>query len=178
MKTIKQCKCGCNSFWGHSVYHLDVKVDEYKRWLADGEVYDSIEIFGPFSCNECGTKYENWEDIPDVPDDSPQAAQEPEKIRYDAVFLEKELEQGVNAGDIAWMASLLEGAYYLPIEVQAENSAAIGFITVHAANDLNYDYEAFSAGVFEILNDMEKENETHNYRICGQLVKITRSHED
>lgn len=174
----KQCKCGCNTFWGHNVYHLDVKVGEYKQWLADGEVYDNLEPYGPFSCDQCGAEYDEWEDIPDVLDDGPQVAREPKKIRYDAVFLERELEQGVNAGDIAWMASLLEGDYYFPIEVQAENSAAIGFITVRAANDLNYDYETFSADVSEILNDMEKENEAHDYKICGQLVKITRNHED
>lgn len=64
-----KCKvCGNDRFYGHQVLRADVICDEngnYLEDLMDGlgpSIYDAETHYGPFTCTECGTEYDELEE--------------------------------------------------------------------------------------------------------------------
>lgn len=72
--------------------------------------------------------------------------------KYDAVLKELPLEDGIDKRDTEIMFANLRFDDALPLDMQQDMSACIGFITTEAAEKLSYDYvtcgfEAFIKGI-------------------------------
>ncbi len=84
---------------------------------------------------------------------------------YNIVLLEKPLDEGLTAEECTKMFDMLSGSTALPIDIQAENACAMGFVNRLDAEFMDYDFTELTNIVTNILNDMEKENPTHEYNI-------------
>lgn len=82
---------------------------------------------------------------------------------YGVALIEKPLDEGLTRSEVNDLFDMLHGVDAIPIEIQAENSAAMGFINLTDAEFMNYDYTALTELVASILNDMEKENQDCHY---------------
>ncbi len=65
---------------------------------------------------------------------------------------------------------------YYPIELEAKEHecSAIGFLTPEAAKILDYDYNDLMDFVASILDDMQKENENHQYSFKNLQIYLCR----
>lgn len=89
-----------------------------------------------------------------------------------AAFVQKPLDEGITVEEITELVSKLECEQVIPIEVQANSSCAIGFISLDAAEELNYDYDNLIRSVSEVIEDMDNETEYGNYDFDGFPVYI------
>ena len=92
-------------------------------------------------------------------------------MKYDIALLEKEVPNGLNGYEIRSLYNLLRSggeAEVYPIEIEAKEheSAAMGFITAEAAEQIRYDYQSSGLNDFvaSIMDDMELENERGRYQ--------------
>ncbi len=86
-------------------------------------------------------------------------------MEYNIALLEKPLDEGLTKAEVIDLFDMLSGTSAIPIEIQAENSVAMGFINLTDAEFLNYDYTGLTNKVRAILNDMDLENEGCSYEI-------------
>lgn len=89
---------------------------------------------------------------------------------YNIALLEKPLDEGLSKSEVMDLFDMLSGAHAIPIEIQGENSAAMGFINLTDAEFMDYKYDELERVVKEILNDMNKENPDCEYEVnnnCG-----------
>lgn len=89
-----------------------------------------------------------------------------------AAFIQKPLDEGITIEEIAELVGRLECEQVIPIEVQANSSCAIGFISLDAAEELDYDYDNLIRNVSEVIEDMDNETEYGNYDFNGFPVYI------
>ena len=89
-----------------------------------------------------------------------------------AAFVQKPLDEGITVEEITKLVGRLECEQVIPIEVQANSSCAIGFISLDAADELNYDYDNLIRNVSEVIEDMDNETEYGNYDFDGFPVYI------
>lgn len=97
------------------------------------------------------------------------------KIEYTGVigvFIQKPLDEGITIEEITELVGRLECEQVIPIEVQANSSCAIGFISLDAAEELDYDYDNLIRNVSEVIEDMDNETEYGNYDFDGFPVYI------
>ena len=90
---------------------------------------------------------------------------------YNIVLKEKPLDEGLSQEEVIDLMDLLSGRDMIPIEIQANNSSAMGFINLTDAEFMNYDYSGLIQEVRRILNDMENEREDCTYYVknnCGE----------
>lgn len=89
-----------------------------------------------------------------------------------AAFVQKPLDEGITVEEIIELVDKLECEQVIPIEVQANSSCAIGFISLDAAEELDYDYDNLIRSVSKIIEDMDNETEYGNYDFDGFPVYI------
>lgn len=89
-----------------------------------------------------------------------------------AAFVQKPLDEGITVAEITELVGRLECEQVIPIEVQANSSCAIGFISLDAAEELDYDYDNLIRNVSEVIEDMDNETEYGNYDFDGFPVYI------
>lgn len=89
-----------------------------------------------------------------------------------AAFIQKPLDEGITIEEITELVGRLECEQVIPIEVQANSSCAIGFISLDAAEELDYDYDNLIRNVSEVIEDMDNETEYGNYDFDGFPVYI------
>lgn len=95
--------------------------------------------------------------------------------KFGMVLFEKPGEKGLTAKDITNLLSKTKkDSEIYPIEINANHQecSAMGFITVEAANMIDFDYEQSGLNKFigDILDDIEKESENFTYEFKG--IKI------
>ena len=95
---------------------------------------------------------------------------------YDIVLLEKCIETGLRESDAVRMLSLVNGNEIIPIEIEAHKheSSAMGFISFHAAEAMDFDYSSLEEFITAILDDMELENEDGIYHFNDFSILLTR----
>lgn len=98
---------------------------------------------------------------------------------FGIMLREKEGEYGLTYDDILELMKPLKNKEVFPVEFFAKEHecVAMGFITVEAANMLDFDYDEdsdISHFVAEILDDMDLETENGEYEFEGICIKMTR----
>ena len=87
-------------------------------------------------------------------------------------YVQKPLDEGITVAEITELVGKLECEQVIPIEAQANSSCAIGFISLDAAEELDYDYDNLIRNVSEVIEDMDNETEYGNYDFDGFPVYI------
>ena len=105
-------------------------------------------------------------------------------MKYDIALIEKYGIDGLNKTDIDMLYGLVTDSAedgnreVFPIELEAREheSSAMGFISSTAADMLDYDYEISGLHNFiaTILDDMNNENENHEYVYKGINIYLSR----
>lgn len=97
---------------------------------------------------------------------------------FGVVLREKESNDGLDRNDVIDLFDLLDenGGYPIEILAKEHESSAMGFITVDAANALEFDYEKSGLNDFiaGILDDMEKESEDCRYEFKSIEIWLSR----
>lgn len=87
--------------------------------------------------------------------------------KYDAALIEKPHDEGITLQDMQEMYSLISGnetePEVIPLDIEGEHAAAMGFIAMEAANALDYDLRPLKEQVRSILDDMELETPDRRY---------------
>ncbi len=100
-------------------------------------------------------------------------------LKYDVVLLEKEGENGLNAGEVEQMFRKLNGKEAYPVEYfGVVESSAMGFITKEAADKVDFETDNESAiGRFigGILDDLNLESGTNEYKFKGLDIFLSRN---
>ena len=97
-----------------------------------------------------------------------------ENLKLDIVLKDTPIEYGLDRESIVELYDKLgdSSIEVYPIEIQAQyhECSAMGFITVDAADQIDYDYETSGLNKFiaEILDDVDRENPDHIYQF-GKL---------
>ena len=84
-------------------------------------------------------------------------------MKFDVVFFERELDKGLSRIEINNLLNICKGDEVIPLEIQGENSVAMGFISLDMAESMNYIYDDLEWDVRQILDDMDQETENHIY---------------
>ena len=92
---------------------------------------------------------------------------------YNVVLIEKALDEGMTRSEIFDLLDLVSGEEYNPIEIEGNNSVAMGFIDHEMDELIDFDHTQIKNFVREILNDMELENDDCSYEIDRVWGKIT-----
>ena len=101
-----------------------------------------------------------------------------ENKRYEIVLMEKEAIDGLDKYSIINLFNMLSSKDAYPIELEAKEHecSAMGFISVKAAESLNYDYE--SSGLHDyiasILDDMNNESLNCEYKFKEISIYLSR----
>ena len=100
------------------------------------------------------------------------------KASFDIVLKEKAFEYGLVKSEIVDLLDMCSNPEVYPIELEAREHecAAMGFISVEAADQLDFDYEASGLHDFiaNILDDMENENESCIYEFKDLQIYLSR----
>lgn len=94
---------------------------------------------------------------------------------FDVVLMETELEDGLDVANISKMISCLKNNQVFPLDIQAEYSGAIGFITAEASEKLDYCHENIETFIKPILEDMKKESISGEYELNGMHILLKRN---
>ena len=105
-------------------------------------------------------------------------------MKYDIALIEKYGTEGLNKKDVITLYGLVadplqngnDEVFPIELEARKHESSAMGFISSTAANMLDYDYEmsGLHSFVATILDDMDKENENHEYVYKGINIHLSR----
>lgn len=94
---------------------------------------------------------------------------------FDIVLMETEFENGLDVENLSKMTSYLKSSYVFPLDIQAEFSSAIGFITTEASEKLNYRHESIEAFIKPILGDMDNEILSGEYTTSDLRILMRRN---
>lgn len=94
-------------------------------------------------------------------------------MKYDVVLMERPHDDGLTKTEIFNLLEKTNGSV-IPLDIVGDYSSAMGFITLDAADQLNYDFDAISEYVKGIINDMENESDdcTYTFDVC--TIWLTR----
>lgn len=99
-------------------------------------------------------------------------------MKFQIVLKEKEFTDGLNKSEIIDMLDMLDSTETYPIELEARDHecAAMGFISLNAAEKFWYDYELSGLHdyIASILDDMEKESDDCTYEFKGIQIWLSR----
>ena len=100
-------------------------------------------------------------------------------MKFQIVLKEKEFTDGLNKSEIIDMLDMLDSTETYPIELEARDHecAAMGFISLNAAEKLWYDYELSGLHDFiaNILDDMKNESSDDcTYEFKGIQIWLSR----
>lgn len=84
-------------------------------------------------------------------------------MKFGAAFIQKPLDEGLSKSDVSDLFDMLKGVHAIPIEIQGNNTVAMGFVNLTDAELMDYDLKPLKAFVGEIISDTEKENEMGQY---------------
>lgn len=105
--------------------------------------------------------------------------------QYAFAFIEKPHDEGLTRSEVCDLYDMLSGVEVIPVDIQAEHSAARGFVSAEDAEALDYDLREAESYIRSILEDMEKENNNCEYKlVCGKgefwiwLSRIEPSEDD
>lgn len=105
--------------------------------------------------------------------------------QYAFAFIEKPHDEGLTRSEVCDLYDMLSGVEVIPVDIQAEHSAARGFVSAEDAEALDYDLREAESYIRSILEDMEKENNNCEYKlVCGKgefwiwLSRIESSEDD
>lgn len=88
----------------------------------------------------------------------------------DAVFLQKELDDGLTRQEIIGLIMMLDPeALMVPINTTENSSSANGFVTLDGLDKIEGNEEMLLGFVQDILGDMDKEKPDGMYEIEGEL---------
>lgn len=97
---------------------------------------------------------------------------------FGVALRETEGADGLNRNDAVDLIDMLDadGAYPIEIPAKEHGSSARGFISVRAANDLEFDYQNSGLNDFiaSILDDMGKESDDSQYEFKGIKIWLSR----
>ena len=99
------------------------------------------------------------------------------KKEYDAILIEKEETEGLTKTDILNIYDLLRQPEGFPVEIDGNNSSAMGFITPYAAEIIDFMYDEsseFGKFISSILADMDLETESGEYEFEGLKIFMYR----
>ena len=100
------------------------------------------------------------------------------KACFDIVLKEKPFEYGLVKSEIVDLLDMCNNPEVYPIELEARDHecSAMGFISVDAADQLDFDYETSGLHDFiaNILDDMDNENEDCIYEFKDLLIHLSR----
>lgn len=84
---------------------------------------------------------------------------------FDVVLIERPADgENLSRSEIVELLDMLNNADdIIPLEVEGDNSSAMGFITGPAADTLDFDLQNLKNYIAGILNDMTKENTDNTY---------------
>lgn len=102
----------------------------------------------------------------------------PNDIKFDIVAIEREfVNSGINSSEIQQMFGLLKADEVLPFNFSTRKveSSAIGFLTIEAAEELNFEYEDLRMFLTNIMNDMNNEDPTGMYTFNGLTIFFSRN---
>ncbi len=91
--------------------------------------------------------------------------------QYDMVMLERPLNKGLELEEVAHLLAMVNDKSYIPVEIQGENSSAMGFIGTKKAEEIDYTYlEGSNLYEFiqDILEDMDNETPDKSYKFKSQ----------
>ncbi len=101
-------------------------------------------------------------------------------MNFGIALKEKPGDSGLDKNDIVFLYGLIanpfsnstDEVYLIELEAKEHECSAMGFITVEAANLLDYDYESSGLHDFiaSILDDMEKESADGRYNYKGSQL--------
>lgn len=89
-----------------------------------------------------------------------------------AAFVQKPLDEGITLDEIKELVSKLECEQVIPLEVQANNSCALGLISLKTAEELDYNYNSLIRNVKSVIKDTNNETEDGYYDFDGFPVYI------
>ena len=92
---------------------------------------------------------------------------------YEVVLKEKPLDEGLTRSEVMDLFDILSGVNGIPMEIQGNNSTAMGFIIPEEAERMDYDFSELENVVRSILNDMENENESCTYQCPNKYGTTT-----
>lgn len=105
--------------------------------------------------------------------------------QYAFALIEKPHDEGLTRSEVCDLYDMLSGMEVIPVDIQAEHSAAMGFVGIEDAEALDYDLREAESYIRSILEDMEKENNNCEYKlVCGKgefwiwLSRIEPSEDD
>ena len=105
--------------------------------------------------------------------------------QYAFALIEKPHDEGLTRSEVCDLYDMLSGVEVIPVDIQAEHSAAMGFLSAEDAEALDYDLKEAESYIRSILEDMEKENNNCEYKlVCGKgefwiwLSRIEPSEDD
>lgn len=93
---------------------------------------------------------------------------------YDIVMVEKPLEDGLKKEEIIKISGLLRGESFLPLEVIADFSAAMGYVSQDVAEACEYDMSVIEDYVIRVLNDVSLEESCEYVTPIGASLYIWR----
>lgn len=97
---------------------------------------------------------------------------------YDCVLLETPLDECLKKSDIIEILNHLPDTNLIPFTVDGHTSTASGFITLQAAETLQYflaQMDPYAKELCKILNDMHLESKDGTYHILGVSTLMVRN---
>ena len=82
---------------------------------------------------------------------------------FGAAFIQKPLDEGLERNEVLDLFDMLKGVSGIPMEVQSENTVAMGFVNRTDAKLMNYDMRKLEEFVRNIISDVENENSSECY---------------
>ena len=94
-------------------------------------------------------------------------------MMYDVVLTERPHDCGLSKSEIMDLIDMTIGDV-IPLDIVGDYSSAMGFITLDAADALNYDFDKMNEYVKNIINDMENESEDCTYKFDILTIWLSR----
>ena len=83
--------------------------------------------------------------------------------KFGVALKEKPLDYGLTKSEVMNLFDMIDGKEAFPVEFDGESSTAMGFISIEDADLMDYDYTKLQETVYNILSDMNNENESCIY---------------
>lgn len=95
------------------------------------------------------------------------------KTDYDVVLKEKPLDCGLTRTEVCDMFDMLAETECIPLDIQSEGSAAMGFIGIDCSERIGYDFSNLERMISDVLDDMENETPGCEYSLPAEEGEVT-----
>lgn len=93
-------------------------------------------------------------------------------LEFGAAFIQKPLDEGLQRNEILDLFDMMKGVSAIPMEVQAENTIAMGFVNRTDAELMGFDLRQLEEFVRNIISDVENEDSSKYYKYSANGVGI------